>query len=216
VTDSEGPGQGDAQPKGEPEDRPELDIDSAFAAIVAEFSNPSPHGVGPWPASEDLDDDEPDVDHPDGELPTSAPDDTSPSSGAPTGRTARRRIVLPGDDLLPRADHPEPSDRGDLIDADTSGHTGAHRGDPPDDEDDEDRFVPPEPPPIPRGDVVSRLAWGAVIGGPLFLLIAALTWRTLPSTLLLVALLAFVGGFVTLVARMPQDHPDDPDDGAVV
>lgn len=213
MTDSEGPGPGDAQPKGEPEDRPELDIDSAFAAIVAEFSNPTPHGLGPWPASEDLDDDEPDGDRPDGDHPTSAADDASPASGAATGRTARRRIVLPGDDPLPHNDHP---DHGDLMDPDPAGHAGAHRGDPPDDEDDEDRFVPPEPPPIPRGDVVSRLAWGAVIGGPLFLLIAALTWRTLPSTLLLVALLAFVGGFVTLVARMPQDQPDDPDDGAVV
>ena len=64
--------------------------------------------------------------------------------------------------------------------------------------------------------MVSRLAWSAVIGGPLFLLLAALAWRNLPSSLLLLALAAFVGGFITLVARMPQEPPDDPDDGAVV
>jgi hypothetical protein len=81
---------------------------------------------------------------------------------------------------------------------------------------DEEGYVPPIPPPLPRGDLVSRIAWGAVAGGPLFLLLAALTWRTLPSSLLLVALLSFIGGFVTLVARMPPEPPDDPDDGAVI
>jgi hypothetical protein len=29
-------------------------------------------------------------------------------------------------------------------------------------------------------------------------------------------LIGFVGGFVTLVARMQRDDPDDPDSGAVV
>jgi hypothetical protein len=32
----------------------------------------------------------------------------------------------------------------------------------------------------------------------------------------LVALSAFVGGFITLVARLPRDRDDGPDDGAVV
>ena len=76
--------------------------------------------------------------------------------------------------------------------------------------------MPPDPGPIPRGDLVSRLAWAGVIGGPLFLLIATLARQDLPRTLLLAALAAFVGGFVALVARMPTDQPDDPDDGAVV
>jgi hypothetical protein len=49
-----------------------------------------------------------------------------------------------------------------------------------------------------------------------FLLLAALLWRTLPAMLLVAALLAFVIGFVVLVARMPPDHPDHHDDGAVV
>ncbi len=81
---------------------------------------------------------------------------------------------------------------------------------------DDEGYVPPEPPPLPRGDLVSRLAWAGVLGGPLFLLLAAIVWRELPKALLLAALAAFVGGFVTLVARMPGATPDEPDDGAVV
>jgi len=178
MSDPEGPG--DAAPKGEHEDRPGLDIDTLFAAIVADFSSPSAPG-GPWPASENLDDD--------------PPPDVEPH--------AVRRIVLPIEPppVRPGA-HRAPADPAGLGDEE--------------DELDDEGFVPPEPPPFPKGDLLSRVAWAAVVGGPLFLLIAALTWQELPSVLLLLALVAFVGGFVTLVARMPADPPDDPDDGAVV
>lgn len=80
----------------------------------------------------------------------------------------------------------------------------------------DEHFEPPEPPPLPRGDLYSRLAWSGVIGGPTVLLIAAFLGGDLPSYAIVLALAAFVGGFVTLVARMPGDRPDDPDDGAVV
>ena len=180
MSDPEGPGE--IQPKGESEPRPEfdpdLDIDSAFAAIVADFALSAPQGtpgVNPWPASEDLEDE-----------PAAVP--IPPVLPIERREGTVRRIVIAGI---------EPGDSGD-------------------DEPDEGGYVPPEPPPFPRGDLVARLAWGAVIGGPVFLLIAALLWRSLPTAMLLVALLAFVAGFVTLVARMPPDHPDDPDDGAVV
>jgi len=236
MTEPEGVGPGDAQPKGEPGDRPELDIDTAFAAIVADFSTPTAPGTGSWPDIEDIPDDRPDAgpgrapdaespedDHPaapdtataDGEAPdVEAPAGAGPRAEAPTetGRAdpIRRRIVLPSEENSAGA-----LDRG----ADRSDRApgGADPRAPRDGEsEDEEGYVPPEPPPLPRGDLITRLAWGAVIGGPLFLLVAALTWRTLPSLLLLLALLAFVGGFVTLVARMPHDPPDDPDDGAVV
>ncbi len=82
-------------------------------------------------------------------------------------------------------------------------------------EDDVEGFVPPDPPPLPRGDIVSRLAWIGALGAPLFLLVAALFWRTAPSMLVGAAVAAFVAGFVTLVVRMP-DRSDDKDDGAVV
>jgi hypothetical protein len=49
-----------------------------------------------------------------------------------------------------------------------------------------------------------------------FLLVAALVWRALPTLVVIVALAAFIGGFITLVARLPRDRDDGPDDGAVV
>ena len=48
------------------------------------------------------------------------------------------------------------------------------------------------------------------------LLLAALTWSRLPTLVVILTLAAFVGGFITLVARLPRDRDDGPDDGAVV
>jgi hypothetical protein len=190
MTEPEGPG--DPQSQGERDDRPELDIDSAFDAIIKGFEDPVPHGVGPWPASEDLDDEADDS--------TDGADDAS---------------AAPVDAERPPADRWDPPLRRITLPADRDEPAAAAR-DVVDEDDDEEGYEPPEPPPFPRGDLVSRVAWAAVVGGPVFLLVAALAWRSLPTFLLLIALTAFVGGFVTLVARMPQDHPDDPDDGAVV
>ena len=89
-------------------------------------------------------------------------------------------------------------------------------GPPP--EDPVEHYVPPEPPPLPQGDVVSRFAWIGLIGGPIFLLVAALLGWELTGWVAATPLVAFMAGFVTLVARM-RDRPDDesdPDDGAVV
>ncbi|HEX2806209.1 MAG TPA: hypothetical protein VHN80_08570, partial [Kineosporiaceae bacterium] len=162
MTDHDGPG--DIQPKGEPDRRPDLDIDSAFAAIVADFSSPPPAGASPWPASEDLE------------------DEPAPVATPPIERREGvvRRIVLTGT---------EPVENQDRVDARARADADAGRDD---GQDEEEGYVPPEPPPFPRGDLVSRFAWGAVIGGPVFLLLAALIWRDLPSVLLLVALLSFV------------------------
>ena len=77
-------------------------------------------------------------------------------------------------------------------------------------------FVPPEPPPLPRGDLVSRLAWAGVLLGPAFLLLSALVWDDAGPLPLALATLAFVGGFITLVARMPARRDDEDDDGAVL
>jgi hypothetical protein len=79
-----------------------------------------------------------------------------------------------------------------------------------------DHFVPPAPAPLPRPDRVSRMAWIGVIGGPASLIVTALfSWRP-PDEILALAVIAFVGGFVTLVARMRGHHPNDPDNGAIV
>jgi hypothetical protein len=80
-----------------------------------------------------------------------------------------------------------------------------------------DHFVPPEPPRGPRLDWISRLAWLGLIGGPLLLIAAAvLDFGTGRITTL--AVVGFVGGFLTLVIRMKDRLPPDdtPDDGAVV
>lgn len=78
----------------------------------------------------------------------------------------------------------------------------------------DEHFVPPEPPPLGGGDPLTTLAWLGALGGPVFLLVAALAWRSAPSLLIGAAVLAFVAGFVTLVVRMPDR--DEDDDGAEV
>jgi hypothetical protein len=196
MSDHDREGPGDAQPRGGQDDRPELDFDRAFAAIVADFQAQDPPGVGPWPASEDVDREGLGREAHDAEAP--------PEIG-------HHRIVLPdhSSDDPRNSEHPESVAAG----------PGRHRAATPfagDDEDDEEGYVPPEPPPLPRGDLISRLAWAGVIGGPLFLLLAALVWRTVPAGLVMAALGAFVGGFVTLIARMPAEPGDDPHNGAVV
>jgi hypothetical protein len=161
-------GGGDAPQADGKDDRPELDVDTAFAALVAQFSA-APSAAHPWPAAEDLTE---------LETRTISVDPYPAPAPLPAATTSETDLGYPAE-----------------LD---------------------EHFVPPEPPPLPRGDTVSRLAWAGVIGGPLVLLLAALFGGDLPAPILLVALGGFIGGFVTLVARMPGEAPDDPDHGAVV
>jgi hypothetical protein len=185
--DGDRDGPGDVHPD-ERADQPKLDVDAAFAAIVADFAAPPPPGAGPWPAAEDLRPDEP----PAAEIAL----DEAPDGGS---RQPRRG---------PRHRLPEGIDVPGAYDVDDA--------EPEEPDDPQDRFVPPEPPPITSTSLPSRLAWVGVIGAPLFLLIAALVWRALPTLVVIGALAAFIGGFVTLVARLPRDRGDGDDDGAVV
>lgn len=85
-------------------------------------------------------------------------------------------------------------------------------------EDEQEHYVPPEPPPLPTTDTVNRFAWVGLIGGPAFLILGTLLGWSVDGVAALLAVGAFVGGFVTLVARM-KDGPsidDSGDDGAVV
>ena len=84
-----------------------------------------------------------------------------------------------------------------------------------DDEDDEDHFIPPPPPPLPKPDAMTRFAWVALLGGPLYLVASVFLNRAVPSWAAFVAVAAFIGGFVALVLRMGDEPPED-DDGAVV
>jgi hypothetical protein len=81
---------------------------------------------------------------------------------------------------------------------------------------DDGHFEPPTPPPLPETDPITRLAWGALLGGPGLIVLAAIFGLTLEPWIVLSAIAAFLGGFVTLVARMPGRKPDNWDDGAVV
>jgi hypothetical protein len=82
----------------------------------------------------------------------------------------------------------------------------------------DERFVPAPLPPPARLDSASKAALAGVIGGPGYLLIASifLHWTISPAAAL-IAVAAFVGGFVTLVIKL-GDRPgrDDDDDGAVL
>jgi hypothetical protein len=83
---------------------------------------------------------------------------------------------------------------------------------------DDDHYVPELPAPPPHLDLVSRLAWSGVFGGPLLLLAAALVSWTPPGFVVMLCILGFVGGMTTLVLRMKDRPPHDggPDDGAVI
>ncbi len=176
ASDPEREGGPDAEHQPPSEEPAPLDIDTAFAAIVAGWSEATPD-TGIWPALENL---------ADNESPT-VTDIQDPDAGFGLGPD------------WPDAAGPAPVGRPDV-----SGGVEL------------EEFVPPDPGPLPRGDLLSRTAWAGVIGGPLFLLIAVIAWRSAPPLLELLASVAFVGGFVILVSRMPKHRDDDDDDGAVV
>ena len=173
-----------------------VDVEAAWADIVAHWDAEGP-AVGPWSASEDAETDE------------RQQDDVLP---APEGRPESARDERSGQD---GQDDDAREDWGVV-----PSHVGGERAREAAsarDQDDEEGYVPPEPPPLPRGDAFTMLAWAGVLGAPLFFLFTALFWRTVPQILIVAAIAAFVGGFVTLVLRMPDRRDDDdPDDGAVV
>jgi hypothetical protein len=83
----------------------------------------------------------------------------------------------------------------------------------------DDHFVPPVPPPLPRLDPATKLAWLTLFGGPLYLLISTAVGAPISGLAAFLAVAAFVGGFVVLVLRMDNGRPPDSgpdDDGAVV
>lgn len=84
--------------------------------------------------------------------------------------------------------------------------------------DEDEHFVPPEPPPLPHLDPRRKLAWFGLVGCPLVMLVGAVLGVPYPGWLALLMALAFIGGFVYLVATMPRRRNDewDGDDGAVL
>ncbi|MFJ1698560.1 hypothetical protein ACIOHC_26120 [Streptomyces sp. NPDC088252] len=181
---------------GRPAD-PSADEDAAWQAIVAGYGEepPDPPGAKPFRSIEDLallEDDQSGVLDPDKGIGKKTP--RPPEK--PLGSTI---VFAPGVAGPRDYEVAEPKD-SDLDDSD-EGH-----------------FVPPEPPPLPEADVTAKFAWLAVVGGPVLMLVAVLLRWEMTWWLTTVCIGGFLGGFVTLVARMDDgdEDDDDPGRGAVV
>jgi hypothetical protein len=187
--------------------------EAVWLDLIARFDAPAPAGEAPpWPDREDL----AGPVHVTPSVPPSVPEalprepPTNPTGlpGLPVlgGGSPRPEDAAP-DATLP--DQPWPGPSG-----------GAGRKDvPATDDPANDHFVPPVPPPLPRLDPITKGAWLALFGGPLYLLISTAIGATISGLAAFVAVAAFVGGFVILVLRMDNGRPPDAgsdDDGAVV
>ena len=166
--------------------------DLAWEQIVAGFDRSSGLDVHPWPENENV-----------------APDEDL---------TDERDLARPADasDSKPRLRWGSGRD-GETDDDEFLATTSRGRAD-DDDVEPADRFVPPEPPPLPRLQPFQIAAWVGVLGGPALLVLSALFSYTLPTLLMAAAIIGFIGGFITLVATMGNGGDDDwnPDNGAVV
>jgi hypothetical protein len=154
-----------------------------------------------------------------GERPRIGPDDTvAPTGPAPAEPS---RPAAGGKDRLFDRSYLDALDAGRTDpgrgDEDMVAHAAgaAEAADAPAGRHDDEHFVPPEPPPVPRGTPARRLAWGGLFLPPLLMLCAVIFSWSYPSWVALGLVAAFVGGFVFLVATMPRDG-DGRGDGAVV
>lgn len=195
------------------------DDDQTWADLVDAFhTEPDPQeDAQRWPAAENIDpdDDHPLYDPPDGlsplygdQPPDEAPDDEPaddepPDDGPPDGDTL---------DPYPGASRTLGELSAGLAGI---GPVGPRRPGETNVTDD-DHFVPPNPPPIPRGDRITRWAWTGLIGAPSILLVSSVMGWSPPTEFLALLVGGFIAGFATLIARMRGRNPHDPDNGAVV
>ncbi|HEX3003765.1 MAG TPA: hypothetical protein VHO27_06115 [Angustibacter sp.] len=179
----------------------DADLDAAFAEIIAGWDTETTDPVPRWPAAEDTDADAP-------------PSDASPGGSSMEQIRYVRDHGLPTPQPAPEP-APEPTDDG----TDDGARPVAPAPGPRDwelAEAGDDHYQPPDPPPLPRTDLFTGLAWAGVLLGPVFLLCAGLFWRDVSRLWLGLAALAFIAGFVVLVLRLPSARDDGDDDGAVV
>ncbi len=171
----------------------EPDVDLAWEQIVAGFDAAPADPVPRWPAEEDVD--------------AAGREATDRETGQGAG--AEEAASWRGGRVIRRVD------AGDGVSSDPAAAEPAESGAP---EYDEGHYVPPPPPPLPEVEPITRLAWIGLIGGPAFLLFAAVVGWQLTPTVALVAVAGFVGGFGTLIVRMKERPPTDlgGDDGAVI
>ncbi|MFE4972132.1 hypothetical protein ACFRAR_08430 [Kitasatospora sp. NPDC056651] len=174
-------------------ERSQAEQDEIFAALVTQFDDPVDLNNPNWPEVENL--------RAQNEL-----------KGRHKDGTDGRGDL---DDLSGLAPQPRPRSGHPVMPAAGAGPRDFELAE----ETDEGHYVPPEPPPLPAADVTAKFAWLAVLGGPALLLVDAVVWREISGWPAWVGITAFLGGFVTLVARMKdrdEDEPEDPDHGAVV
>ncbi|MFH8615903.1 hypothetical protein ACH4E8_12650 [Streptomyces sp. NPDC017979] len=195
-----------------------IDEEAAWAAIVAGYGEepPDPPGAKPFKSVEDLARLEGQVNEAPQALRKKKPEgDDGPPPAEPAGSDGSDG---PGDDggsklgssitFAPGVGGAGPRD-----------YSVAEPKDDDLDDTDEGHFVPPEPPPLPEADVTAKFAWLAVVGGPVLMLLAVLLRWEMTWWLTTLSVGGFLGGFVTLVARMAngdEDEDDDPGRGAVV
>jgi hypothetical protein len=180
--------------------------------LVARFDAPAPAGEAtPWPDREDL----AGPVHVTPAVPPSVPE--ALPGEPPTNPTGLPGLPVHGGPSMPDNTVPDET----LPDQPWPG-LGARPGPrdaPPANEHADEHFVPPVPPPLPRLDPVTKGAWLALFGGPLYLLISTAIGTTISGLAAFLAVAAFIGGFVILVLRMDNGRPPDSgsdDDGAVV
>jgi hypothetical protein len=202
--------------------------EAVWLDLIARFDAPAPAGeAAPWPDREDL----AGPVHATPAMPPTAPPAVPE---ALPGEPPTNPTGLPGLPVLggvpsmpdhPRPDHPGPDDNRGPSDASPEefwpefGPVKGPRDVPSVPDPADDHYVPPVPPPLPRLDPVTKGAWLALFGGPLYLLISTATGTAISGLAAFLAVAAFVGGFVVLVLRMDNGRPPDSgsdDDGAVV
>lgn len=171
--------------------------EAAWRDLVARFESSTSHATetAPWPDREDL------PAEPQATAADQPPEATSPEAG--------RTGAGPAD--IAAINHHVPPDGTRIIRI--AGDPRAHT--PPEEE--EERYKPEPLPPPGRMDAISKGAWVALIGGPGYLLLGTLLQWTISGLEALVAIAAFVAGFVILVVKMGDRPPrDEDDDGAVL
>jgi hypothetical protein len=173
----------------------DMDLEAAWASIVAGYDAEIDSTAAPWPASENI----PDRRH----------DDTDPDLGHKLGLdedTSERRPVEP-----PPVKRQVTDDEPTLLDAlDTFG-----AGLP---DTDDEGYTPPPPPPVPRPPAPVIFALLSIAGGLVLFFQPSLLMMDAKSGLL-VGFLLLLLGVVALIWRLrPGDDEDDTggDDGAVV
>jgi hypothetical protein len=194
--------------------------EAVWQDLVARFAAPSPaDGETPWPDREDLED----VAGPVHVTPTPPPA-TPPAPPAQPDALPREPSAglsgLPGTPGMPGT--PGLPGTPGMPGVPWPPTAGAARGprdsaSPADSAD--EHYVPPPPPPLPKLDPITKGAWVALFGGPLYLLIATAVGGGVSGLAAFLSVAAFVGGFAVLVLRMDnRGGPRDsgPDDGAVV